>query len=53
MSAITFDKSGPLDIGSGCHTLKMAGDDFGITVYNETVVKTISVSVSSIHFLKS
>ena len=27
----------------GCYTLKMSGDDFGITNYNETVFKTISV----------
>lgn len=32
-----------MDVDSGCYTLKMSGDDFGITVYNETVVKTVSV----------
>ena len=43
VTTITSDRSEPLDVNSGCFTLQMSGDDFGITVYTSSVVKTISV----------
>ena len=45
VSEITLDRSGPLDVNSGCFSLQMSGDDFGITVYNDTAMKTISVLI--------
>ena len=39
-----IDKNGLLD-DDGCYNLDMSSDDFGITIYNETIGKTISVNI--------
>ena len=49
VTTTTSDRSEPLDVNSGCFTLQMSGDDFGITVYNSSFVKTISVPIFFFH----
>jgi len=38
-----IDKSGVLNDVTGCHTLKLSGNDLGITTNDGTIDKTIAV----------
>ena len=43
LSAVNIDKSGVLNDVTGCHTLKLSGNELGITTNDGTIDKTIVV----------